>query len=165
MDSIVLQQPKAFDVINNTIIILNLELHINGELLIYTKNGEYYKIKKYTQSKIKYENGYYSKIEIANVYNIELEKIYLIVNKISKKRKITKKMFIPLIYTPNILLDYDNFLLHKVTKGDTLHNLASKYYEEIEKWKLIYRFNLDKIPNSKELHSGQILRIPNVDLS
>jgi|GEM_PF-5498720 len=51
-------------------------------------------------------------------------------------------------------------LIHKVQSGDTLESLALKYYHNKAKWTLIYRANKDQFSETRELHPGQVLKIP-----
>jgi len=61
---------------------------------------------------------------------------------------------------PNILTDYSKIWLHKVDSNDTLESIAKKYFEDIDKWRLILKFNLDRILNQNKIYPGLILRIP-----
>ena len=49
---------------------------------------------------------------------------------------------------------------HKVVDGDSLWNLAYKYYKDGSKWKLIYDANKDKISDPEKLTLGTELTIP-----
>lgn len=49
---------------------------------------------------------------------------------------------------------------HTVVKGDTLWDLAKKYYGSGNKYTIIYNANLDKIKKPNLIYPGQILTIP-----
>jgi tetratricopeptide (TPR) repeat protein len=49
---------------------------------------------------------------------------------------------------------------HTVAKGDTLYNLAVRYYGEKAKWRDIYAANRDVVPDPNALRLGVELKIP-----
>ena len=49
---------------------------------------------------------------------------------------------------------------HTVVKGDTLFNLAQKYYGDRAKWRDIYNANRDVMPSENSLRIGTELKIP-----
>ena len=50
---------------------------------------------------------------------------------------------------------------HTVVKGDSLWNIAKKYYGDGSKYNLILEVNKDKIKNANSIYPGQVLTIPN----
>jgi len=53
---------------------------------------------------------------------------------------------------------------HVVQKGESLSEIAQKYYEDAKQWKLIHQANQDKIKNPDIIHPGQELFIPPAEL-
>jgi len=49
---------------------------------------------------------------------------------------------------------------HMVAKGDTLFNLAQRYYNDRSRWRDIYNANRDIMPDENSLSIGMNLRIP-----
>ena len=49
---------------------------------------------------------------------------------------------------------------HTVQKGDTLFNLAQRYYGSSSKWRAIYDANRDQLPSQNSLKIGMELKIP-----
>ncbi len=49
---------------------------------------------------------------------------------------------------------------HTVVDGDTLSNLAQRYYKDARQWLRIYRENRARIPDADRLTVGTILRLP-----
>ena len=49
---------------------------------------------------------------------------------------------------------------HLVVKGDTLFNLAQKYYGNQARWRDIYAANRDQLPSENSLRLGMEIRIP-----
>lgn len=50
--------------------------------------------------------------------------------------------------------------VHEVVSGDTLSQLASRYYNDANRWQAIYEANKDIIPDPNALQVGQKIRIP-----
>jgi uncharacterized protein (DUF2235 family) len=53
-----------------------------------------------------------------------------------------------------------NFELHVVQKGETLGELALRFYGDRAKWRCIHEANMDKIEDPDRIYIGQSLRIP-----
>lgn len=49
---------------------------------------------------------------------------------------------------------------HTVQKGDTLFNVAQRYYGSSAKWRVIYDANRDQLPSQNSLKLGMELKIP-----
>ncbi len=49
---------------------------------------------------------------------------------------------------------------HTVQKGDTLFNLAHRYYGDRSRWRDIYQANRDQMPSENSIRIGMELRIP-----
>ena len=49
---------------------------------------------------------------------------------------------------------------HTVAKGDTLWNIAKKYYGDGSKYTVIFKANKDKIQNANKIYPGQVITIP-----
>lgn len=52
--------------------------------------------------------------------------------------------------------------LYTVVTGDSLWNIAKKFYGDGSKWTAIFEANKDKIKNANLIYPGQVLKIPNV---
>jgi nucleoid-associated protein YgaU len=49
---------------------------------------------------------------------------------------------------------------HTVARGDTLIELAARYYDDGSRWREIYRANAGQIPDPQNLRIGVVLVIP-----
>jgi len=161
MENIIIQQPQPFDLVDNTIMISGIGTGFKGTLTIHIGDGDY-KIDEYAQVGAYSLKQFQAKVTIPENIEFKLDKISLIVRDNSaKNNKVhVPTIVIPLIYAPNILPDYSGFWLHKVDKNETLATLAKKYYQDKNKWEVIYRSNIDRISNPDTIYPGQILRIP-----
>ena len=59
------------------------------------------------------------------------------------------------------LLTPESTIIHTVLDGQTLQNIAYKYYKDSGLWYIIALANNIQNPFSDELHAGQQLMIPN----
>ena len=161
MENIILQQPQAFDLVDNTILISGIGVGFEGTLSVYIGDG-HYEIEDYIQTGANSMKQFQAKVTIPDDIHFKLDKIYLMISDDSAgcEESECSTVLVPLIYAPNIIENYDGFWLHKVASGETLSKLAQKYYEDSKKWKIIYRSNIDRIVNPDLIHAGQILRIP-----
>jgi nucleoid-associated protein YgaU len=50
--------------------------------------------------------------------------------------------------------------MHTVQRGDTLFNLAQRYYGSSSKWRDIFEANRDLLPSQNSLRIGMELKIP-----
>lgn len=66
----------------------------------------------------------------------------------------------PPVATPPTQPPAGNVRVHVVVKGDTLFNLAQRYYNDRARWRDIYAANRDQMPNENALRLGMTLKIP-----
>ncbi|MFK7948112.1 MAG: LysM peptidoglycan-binding domain-containing protein [Saprospiraceae bacterium] len=52
---------------------------------------------------------------------------------------------------------------HTVVKGDTLWDIATKYYGDGAKHTIIFEANKELLKGSKVIYSGQVLTIPTLE--
>ncbi len=162
MKNIILQQPQAFDLVDQIILISGIGVASKGVLTVYIGDG-HYEIKDYIKLSSKAMKQFQAKVKIPEDIKFKLDKIYLVIideNIGDNKKSESSRVFTHLIYAPNILDNYIGFYLYKVKKGDTLSKLARKYYKNPNSWKIIYRANIDRIVNPNIIYEGEILRIP-----
>lgn len=62
--------------------------------------------------------------------------------------------------SPSDSSDSSNSVTYIVTAGDTLWQIAAKYYGSGSEWKLLYEANQDSIKNPNRIYVGQVLVIP-----
>ena len=62
----------------------------------------------------------------------------------------------------NIIYENENYFLVKVEEGDNLSSLAQRYYNNKDKYQLIYNANRDKINSKYEIYPGSKLLIPKI---
>ena len=55
------------------------------------------------------------------------------------------------------------YTIYHVEKGDTLSRIAQKFYNDPNKWELIYKANSDNLTSPSGIRLGQTLVIPNID--
>ena len=153
-----------FDIVDNSMIvkITNINLSPNDKISLVIDDKEYeisnkIKIKKFV------DRVYQAKIDIPKNLNLESENIKLIINKsdsLVHKINSKSKILVDLIYTPNILKNYSDIWLHRVSKDEKLSDIALKYYGDKNMSNIIYEANIDRIDNTNSIKEGQILRIP-----
>lgn len=66
----------------------------------------------------------------------------------------------PPITSPPTRPSADTVRIHVVVKGDTLSNLAQRYYNDRSRFRDIYNANRDQMPNENALRLGMELKIP-----
>ena len=52
---------------------------------------------------------------------------------------------------------------HTVAKGETLSEIAKKYYGKASKYPVIFDANRDQLDNPDRIKPGQVLKIPSLD--
>lgn len=50
--------------------------------------------------------------------------------------------------------------MHTVVRGDTLSDIAKRFYGKAGMWPILFEANRDKLDNPDLIHPGQELRIP-----
>lgn len=106
----------------------------------------------------------WKKIYVANKGNVkDPDTLYigqeLLIPEITNEKKKTLGSEVPLEKKPKKGTAI-NSGTHIVASGDTLYNLARKYYDDSSMWDIIYDANEETIDDKKLLKTGQILIIP-----
>ncbi len=151
-----------FDTFENKLIVkvknINLSLEDSISLQI---DDKVYNINKHLKIKSLKDNSYQLKIDTPNGIDIRSKSIKLLIVKKSSK-DIKDKIIMNLAYTPNILKNYSDFWLHRVSENESLEDIAQKYFEDRSLATKIYEANIDRIEDINSIKSGQFLRIPRV---
>jgi LysM repeat protein len=134
---------------------------ISGKIVHKVKpNDSLFNIsKKYYGDETKWK-----KIYEANKYNMsDPDALYigqeLLIPEITNEKKKTFGSEVPPEKKPEKRTTI-NSGTHIVVSGDTLYNLARKYYDDSTMWDIIYGANEDTIDDKRLLKTGQILIIP-----
>jgi nucleoid-associated protein YgaU len=106
----------------------------------------------------------WKKIYVANKGNVKNpDTLYigqeLLIPEIKNEKKKTLGSEVPLEKKPEKGTTI-NSGTHIVVSGDTLYNLARKYYNDSAMWDIIYNANEETIDDKRLLKTGQILIIP-----
>lgn len=106
----------------------------------------------------------WKKIYVANKGNVKNpDTLYigqeLLIPEITNENKKTLGSEVPLEKKPKKGKTL-NSGTHIVVSGDTLYNLARKYYDDSAMWDIIYNANEETIDDKRLLKTGQILIIP-----
>lgn len=106
----------------------------------------------------------WKKIYVANKGNVKNpDTLYigqeLLIPEIKNEKKNTLGSEVPLEKKPEKGTTI-NSGTHIVVSGDTLYNLARKYYNDSAMWDIIYNANEETIDDKRLLKTGQILIIP-----
>lgn len=106
----------------------------------------------------------WKKIYVANKGNVKNpDTLYigqeLLIPEIKNEKKKTLGSEVPLEKKPEKGTTI-NSGTHIVVSGDTLYNLARKYYNDSAMWDIIYNANEETIDDKRLLNTGQILIIP-----
>ena len=67
---------------------------------------------------------------------------------------------VPITFGPALLNPYRGFAQYIVVSGDTLSEVARKYYGDANKWTIIFEANRNQIQDPNRIYAGQVLRIP-----
>jgi LysM repeat protein len=67
---------------------------------------------------------------------------------------------VPIIFGSALVNPYRGFAQYTVVSGDTLSNVARKYYGDASKWTVIFEANRNQIQDPNRIYAGQVLRIP-----
>lgn len=62
----------------------------------------------------------------------------------------------------NLIEETDEYYIIEVKSGDTLSLLADRYFKDVNKFRLIYEANRDKIGLNFEIYPGMRLKIPKI---
>ncbi len=55
------------------------------------------------------------------------------------------------------------FAMYTVQQGDKLTAIATRFYQDSKKWRLIFEANRDQLNSSYKLTPGMVLKIPVLD--
>jgi len=152
-----------FDTFENRLIvkIKNINLSLEDTIALQIDN-KVYNVNKNLQIKSLDKNSYQLRINAPNnIADIKSKSIKLLI--VKKRAKSSRdKIIINLTYTPNIIKNYSDFWLHRVSENETLEDIAQKYFKDCSFATKIYEANIDRIEDINTIKSGQFLRIPRV---
>jgi len=158
MKKFILQQPNIYDIVDETILIGGLVGGFESDLTVIVGDG-HYEYKFYLNASNKNIRQFQEKLILPQSVEFEIERIYIVVteNETSGSEYLT---MMPLFYGPKILPGYVGYEEYIVKKGDTLSSIARNYYNDANKWSVIYHANSHIIHNPNLIKVGEVLRIP-----
>jgi len=151
-----------FDTFENRLIVKVKNINLSSEDTITLQvDDKIYNINNHLQIKSLDESSYQLKIDTPNNIDIKSKSIKLLI--VKKRAKSSRdKIIINLTYTPNIIKNYSDFWLHRVSENETLEDIAQKYFKDCSFATKIYEANIDRIEDIHTIKNGQFLRIPRV---
>lgn len=70
------------------------------------------------------------------------------------------KVVVPVTFGRALLDPYHGFAQYTVASGDTLSGIAEKYYNDANRWPILFEANRYQIQDPNRIFPGQVLRIP-----
>jgi nucleoid-associated protein YgaU len=70
------------------------------------------------------------------------------------------KVVVPITFGRALLNPYHGFAQYTVVRGDTLSGIATKFYNDANKWPRIFEANRHQIHDPNRIFPGQVLRSP-----
>ena len=70
------------------------------------------------------------------------------------------KRVVPIVYGRALIDPFHGFAVHTVEPGDTLSAIASTFYGDPAKFRIIFAANRNQLDDPDEIVPGQVLRIP-----
>ena len=151
-----------FDTFDNRLIVkikdINLSLEDSISLQV---DDKVYNINNHLKIKNLQDNSYQLRIDTPNNVDIKSKSIKLLIVKKGAKSS-RDKIIVNLTYIPNIIKNYSEFWLHRVSEGESLEDIAQKYFGDKSLAYKIYEANIDRIEDITRIKNGQFLRIPRV---
>jgi len=148
-----------FDTFDNKLVVKVKNIHLTSNDIISLQiDNKVYKISKNITIDKLGENNYLVKIDTPNKLDITTKSIKLLI--IKKNSHQNNKIIMNLNYTPNIVKNYSNFWLHRVSNNQTLEDISLKYFGTKSFVNKIFEANIDRISDINSIKSGQLLRIP-----
>jgi hypothetical protein len=148
-----------FDTFDNKLVVKVKNIHLTSNDIISLQiDNKVYKISNNITIDKLGENNYLVKIDTPNKLDITTKSIKLLI--IKKNSHQNNKIIMNLNYTPNIVKNYSNFWLHRVSNNQTLEDISLKYFGTKSFVNKIFEANIDRISDINSIKSGQLLRIP-----
>ncbi|MDD5393793.1 MAG: Gmad2 immunoglobulin-like domain-containing protein [Thiothrix sp.] len=160
--NIQIQQPQAFDLVGNTILISGNAVGFEGQLNIRVSEGhdEYTALAMAGSTSIR---QFQASITIPANHAFKLNRLFVTVTDEGGEGDgvAAPSVTVPVLFGPMILAGYEGYWEHKVVAGETLSSIARHYFEgDTAKWTVIQHANQNTVTNPNTLRIGQMLRIP-----
>jgi nucleoid-associated protein YgaU len=70
------------------------------------------------------------------------------------------KVTVPITFGRALVDPFHGFAQHVVGPGDTLSRIATQFYEDANKWPLVFEANRNQLASPNLILPGQVLRVP-----
>lgn len=70
------------------------------------------------------------------------------------------KVVVPIVFGEALISPYHGFAQYTVQGGDTLRTIAEQFYDDADKFRIIFQANRDQIEDPDQIFPGQVLRVP-----
>ncbi len=160
-DTLDIQQPQPFDLVDHTILIAGNAVAFEGTLTISVSEGhdEY---SSFTQVGGLALRQFQGSITIPEDNAFKLNRLFLRLADDTGNEN-GPAVVIPVLFGPLILPGYGGYRPYTVKSGDTLSGIAQSEYGTAN-WQPIFQANQHIIDNPNLIFPGQKLRIPHNDL-
>ena len=161
VDTLDIQQPRPFDLVDHTILIAGNAVAFEGTLTIKVGEGhdEY---SSFTQVGALALRQFQGSITIPENNAFKLNRLLLRLADDTGNED-GPVVFIPILFGPLILPGYGGYRLYTVRRGDNLTKIAQAEYGT-DNFQPIFQANQHIIDDPNLIFPGQVLRIPRTDV-
>jgi nucleoid-associated protein YgaU len=156
-----IQQPQAFDLVGDNLMIAGIGTGFEGTLNWRVHDGHDERTGSVNAGDGVGGHGQFQvKVDLTGAA-FQLDRIFVEVfeEDQSGAGEERNKVIVPVIYGPLVMAGYTTFFRHRVVRGETLTSITNHYYGDPQFMPRIIRSN-PAIINPNQIFAGQELRVP-----
>jgi len=155
------RHPRAHDIVDDPVEVAGVGTGFEGTLQARLRNaaGDEIAQRHFNAGGTGIWANFFFRIDVPGVPNRPRGTLEVYENSPEDGSEINKRV-IPIVFGRALVDPFQGFTIYTVVPGDTLSEIADRFYGDPAKFRIIFAANRNQLDDPDEIVPGQVLRIP-----
>ena len=155
------RHPRPHDIVDDPVEVAGVGTGFEGTLQVRLRNhaGDEIAQRHFNVGGTGIWGNFFLRVDVPGVPNRPRGTLEVYENSPEDGSEINKRV-IPIVFGRALVDPFQGFTIYTVVPGDTLSEIADRFYGDPAKFRIIFAANRNQLDDPDEIVPGQVLRIP-----